>query len=59
MFEFISLKQIGIITVNIYEPHDNHKSKTYNRYTQTKKKGMHAHHHAVEFPWRLSGNESD
>ena len=27
-----------MITVNIDEPHGNHKSKTYNKYTKTKKK---------------------
>ena len=26
------------VQVNIYEPHGNHKSKTYNRYTKAKKK---------------------
>ena len=27
------------LQVNIYEPHGNYKSKTYNRYTKTGKKG--------------------
>ena len=33
-----SLKQADIVTHNIYEPHGNHKSKTYNRYTKAKMK---------------------
>ena len=37
----ISLQQVRI---NILELHGDHKSKTYNRYTKTIKKGTQAHY---------------
>ena len=33
--------------INIYESHGNHKSKMYNRYTKTKKKGSQAHYKKI------------
>ena len=35
----IGLKQMTLVQVNVYEVHDNHKPKLYNRSTQTQKKG--------------------
>lgn len=32
------------LKVNIYEPRGNHKLKSYNRFTKTKKKGTQAYY---------------
>ena len=47
------LKIIAYIWFALYKPHDNHKSKIYNRYAQKRKKSKYQSHEITRegVPW--------